>query len=245
LVIYPSFTLSGSKKCAMLVHGFTGSPYEMKYIADGIHNALGWTVRVPRLPGHSTTTEDFLSTGWKDWLRRTYDEYLDLFPICEEVIIGGLSMGGILAVMTAVKFNVKKILLYAPAFTTAFQRYIPMIYLLSFFRDKTLKSEDSKPFEDPIDEQLHLNYWRYNFYKQAREFFELQRRGKKVLKDFDGEALVVVSKNDRTVPIDVIDILQTMKGKMRKVILENSGHVVTKDIEKDKVLEETLRFLEG
>ena len=246
LVIYPSRTFKGNEKCFLLIHGYTGSPYEMIYIAEGVNRELGWTVRVPRLPGHATYTEDFLETGKRDWKRKVFDEYMEMRSECEEVVVGGLSMGGILSVILASKFDVKRIVLYAPAFITAFQRYIPLTMVLSPFLKKTKKKYPPKEEDDPIKRRLREEYWVYNFYKQSWEFFKLQFEGRKALFKFSGEALVVVSKSDRTVPIAVKDYLdQKMGGRKRFVVLEKSQHVLTVDVEKEQVLEETLKFLEG
>ena len=246
LAIYPSQYLRGSEKCFLLIHGYTGSPYEMMYIAEGINRNLGWTVRVPRLPGHSTFTEDFLETTRRDWKRRVFDEFLDMKSCCEEIVVGGLSMGGILSVILASKFNIERVVLYAPAFLTAFQKYIPLTMVLSTFLRKTKKKNPPKEEEDPVKRRLREEYWVYNFYKQSWEFFKLQFEGRKKLPEFSGEALVVVSKSDRTVPINVKDYLdKNMGGRKKFVILEKSQHVLTVDIEKEKVLEETLKFLKG
>ena len=39
---------------AVCVHGFTGTPYEMRYLGEQLARA-GITVQAPRLPGHGTT----------------------------------------------------------------------------------------------------------------------------------------------------------------------------------------------
>lgn len=85
--------LAGGEKAVLLIHGYTGSPREMLWLGTQLHKA-GYTVSIPRLPGHGTNKEDFLATSWKDWLRRVYDEYLDLSEAYKTVYIGGLSMGG-------------------------------------------------------------------------------------------------------------------------------------------------------
>jgi carboxylesterase len=84
----------------LLSHGFTGSPASMtpwgQYLAD-----RGHTVRVPRLPGHGTTWQDMNRTRWDDWLATIDDALTDLKGRCERVAVGGLSMGGGLALRLA------------------------------------------------------------------------------------------------------------------------------------------------
>ena len=60
------FSADGGRIGVLLSHGFTGSPASMtpwgKHLAD-----QGYTVRVPRLPGHGTTWKDMNRTRWEDW----------------------------------------------------------------------------------------------------------------------------------------------------------------------------------
>ncbi len=245
MAIFPSQLLQGSNKCLLLIHGFTGSPYEMMYIAENVHERLGWTVRVPRLPGHATTSEDFMRTGRRDWKRRVIDEYYDMKNYCSEIVVGGLSMGGVLTVILAVEFEVRRILLYAPAFLTVFQKYLPVIFFTSLFVNRVRKKEPLQVIEDdPVRERLRQEYWSYNYYRQSREFFRLQFEGRKSLENFSGKALVVVSRSDSTVPIEVKDYLEKkLGGEKEFLVLERSPHVVVTSEEKEIVLERTLEFL--
>jgi carboxylesterase len=84
----------------LLSHGFTGSPASMRpwghYLAD-----LGYTVRVPRLPGHGTTWQELNAVGWDDWYGEVDRSLTELLDRCERVAVCGLSMGGSLALRLA------------------------------------------------------------------------------------------------------------------------------------------------
>nr|WP_202451056.1 alpha/beta fold hydrolase [Streptomyces sp. SID4948] len=86
----------------LLCHGFTGSPQSMRswgaYLAD-----RGLTVSVPLLPGHGTRWQDMQLTGWQDWYAEVDRELLALAERCSRVFVGGLSMGGALALRLAQK----------------------------------------------------------------------------------------------------------------------------------------------
>lgn len=94
------FSHDGGPVGVLLSHGFTGSPASMtpwgQYLAD-----RGYTVRVPRLPGHGTTWQDMNRTRWDDWYATIDDALTDLKGRCERVAVGGLSMGGGLALRLA------------------------------------------------------------------------------------------------------------------------------------------------
>ena len=65
------FFRKGGDKAVLIIHGYLGSPYDVKYLAEKL-SQNGYTVSVPLLPGHGTCKEDFLSKGKKDWLEEVY-----------------------------------------------------------------------------------------------------------------------------------------------------------------------------
>ena len=63
--------------------------------------AAGFSVELPRLPGHGTTVEDMMTTGWADWTGEAEAAYQRLAARTESVVVAGLSMGGSLTLWTA------------------------------------------------------------------------------------------------------------------------------------------------
>src|SRR5947209_6561028 len=92
----------GSRAGVLVVHGFTGSPATMQPLADAFV-AAGFTVSMPRLPGHGTTIEDMLTTGWDDWTAEAERAYVELAARCASVVIAGLSMGATLTCWLAAR----------------------------------------------------------------------------------------------------------------------------------------------
>ena len=83
----------GGRLGVLLSHGFTGSPASM--VPWGKHLAeQGYTVRVPRLPGHGTTWKDMNRTRWEDWYAELDKALTELHTKCDKVVVAGLSMGG-------------------------------------------------------------------------------------------------------------------------------------------------------
>ncbi len=84
----------------VLVHGFTGTPYEVRYLGDQLARA-GFAVRGVLLPGHGTKLEDLDATTWKDWAEHV-ERAVDALRIrYRHVAIVGQSLGGLLALHTA------------------------------------------------------------------------------------------------------------------------------------------------
>jgi carboxylesterase len=90
----------GRRVGVLLSHGFTGSPVSIRPWAEHL-GERGFGVAVPRLPGHGTTWQDLNTHRWDDWygeVARTFDR------LCldhDAVVVGGLSMGGALALRLA------------------------------------------------------------------------------------------------------------------------------------------------
>ena len=85
---------------ALVLHGFTGNPSSMRGLAETLA-AEGLHVELPRLPGHGTTIDDMLTTGWSDWTAAVETAYERLAARSDKVVVAGLSMGGSLALWTA------------------------------------------------------------------------------------------------------------------------------------------------
>ncbi|MFZ1102282.1 MAG: alpha/beta fold hydrolase [Hyphomicrobiaceae bacterium] len=84
----------------LLIHGLGGTPVEMRFVAIGLARA-GYTVSCPQLAGHCGSFEDLRATGWRDWYATVEDALTELRRSCTTVIVGGLSMGAVLALHLA------------------------------------------------------------------------------------------------------------------------------------------------
>jgi carboxylesterase len=90
----------GRRTGVLLVHGFTGSPASMRPWAEHLAG-LGHAVEVPRLPGHGTTWQEMVGTRWEEWAAEAERAYAELAARADVLVVGGLSMGGTLALHLA------------------------------------------------------------------------------------------------------------------------------------------------
>lgn len=79
----------------LLVHGFTGSPISLRPLAEQL-GAAGFSVDLPRLPGHGTTWRDLMPTRYDDWRAHALGAARALAARCDRLVLFGLSMGGTL-----------------------------------------------------------------------------------------------------------------------------------------------------
>lgn len=90
----------GGRAGALCLHGFTGNPNSMRGVAEAF-GASGFSVELPRLPGHGTTIEDMMTTGWADWTGEAEAAFQRLAARTDRIVVTGLSMGGSLTLWTA------------------------------------------------------------------------------------------------------------------------------------------------
>ncbi|EQD66174.1 alpha/beta hydrolase fold protein [mine drainage metagenome] len=90
------YLLPGGRHGVLLIHGLTGTPAEMRFVAKGL-NRRGYTVYAMQLAGHCGSVEDLLATGWRDWAASVREAAAKLGTQVDKLFVGGLSMGALLA----------------------------------------------------------------------------------------------------------------------------------------------------
>jgi carboxylesterase len=112
-----SYYIAGGRTGVLLMHGLSGSPTEMRFVADGLARA-GYTVYCPHLAGHGGSEADNEQTTWQDWYASAEQALARLRQECDVVVVGGLSTGAVLALQLAARHpeHVHGTALIAPTF---------------------------------------------------------------------------------------------------------------------------------
>jgi len=113
-----SLFIDGKRIGVLLIHGLGGTPTELRFVARGLA-MRGYTVLVPQLAGHCGTREDLRRTGWRDWFASVETARERLARQCDVVLVGGLSMGAVLALHLAAARpdGIAGVLAFAPTLT--------------------------------------------------------------------------------------------------------------------------------
>jgi esterase/lipase len=99
---------------ALLVHGFGGTPREMRGLAAVLASS-GWLVEVPRLPGHGPAIRDLADYRLEDWVATVEAGAAALRASgVTRLLVAGHSVGGSLALATAARLGPDALVLLAP-----------------------------------------------------------------------------------------------------------------------------------
>lgn len=238
------FHFPGNRVGCLLIHGFSGSPSEMRLLGERLAK-LGWTVHGIRLSGHGTTPEEMAKTRWEDWTKDAVTGVAELRETCDTVIGVGLSMGGLLTLYLASLGLLDGIVtLNAPmVLADRRTRYVKLIRpFISFVKKPTSQRVESVPTSEsmparfvyeriPVDGLVSLN----RGIRQVRS----------KLSAITCPALLMQSRKDFTVNPVSVEIIneQIQHGKPIVHYWENSGHILTLGREREEVALKVHEFL--
>jgi carboxylesterase len=95
-----AYWFEGGDPGCLLLHGFTGTPQNVRPLADYLARR-GYGVSVPRIAGHGTTVEDLDATGPDEWLASSEAALVDLRRDHRRIVVAGISLGGCYALELA------------------------------------------------------------------------------------------------------------------------------------------------
>jgi carboxylesterase len=239
------FYFPGNETGCLLIHGFTGAPTEMRPLGEFLAEK-GYSVLGVRLTGHGTRIEDMDRVVWQDWSNSVLDGWHLLRPNTSRVFIVGLSMGGVLALYHASFLPVEGVIsLSAPYEMEPDPR---LKFLPLFSKIIPYASKGKSDWQDPHANEEHFSYDMYPT-KAILQLTQLLEAMRASLPAITSPALLVHSKKDIGVPHHNMEkisrALGTPEEKIQKLLLENSGHVVTRDLEKDLVFRTAHEFIQN
>jgi carboxylesterase len=230
-----TFFLNGNQIGVLLIHGFTATTVEVRWLAEFFNNK-GLCVSAPLLPGHGTTPEDLNKRRYSEWIGCVESAYYELKNKCSIVIVGGESMGAVLSLYLAEKYpQIKALLLFSPAMKIASLRYSKIF--------RYFKPIIQKKYYDEI-----MPWQGYNVYPlfAASEFLRLQKLVIQNLRVVQQPIIIFHGAYDRTIDTDSTDvILSSVNSSIKtKQVMLDSGHVILLDKEFTRTADITWKFLQ-
>lgn len=236
-----------SKPACLLIHGFTGTPKEMRWMGEFL-NQQGYTCLGIRLAGHATHPEDMIRSNWTDWTASVEDGYHLLRGLSSDIFLVGLSMGGILSLLMSTKLDVRGVV----AMSTPYKlpddprlRHIDWISKIVAYMPKSDEVPGSSWFDKDAWKD-HISYPE-NPVRSIGQLNLLLGEMRAALPQLHVPVLLIHSEDDGYVlpaNIELIyaDLLNA--SDKTKLFVTGSGHVVTRDAARQQAFQYALEFIQ-
>ncbi|QQE79987.1 carboxylesterase [Alicyclobacillus sp. SO9] len=228
------------KDACILVHGFTGSPEELEPLASVLEKS-GYQVLLPVLAGHCGTKEDLKKATAVGWIRGVEETLKEAMHQYEKVHLIGFSAGAMVCAVLAAKYPVESVTMLAPAvyYLGSKQTFREMANLIkATWNSNGFSRDDLKTRMDKMS-QVPL--------KSVQQMRRLVTRGKAALPDISQPVCIIQGRQDEIVEPRGAEYAHATVSSFIKEIhyLENSGHMLCLEGDRNKVQQYVLDFLDS
>jgi carboxylesterase len=241
------FELAGGPDAVLLLHGLTGSTFEMSHLARRLHRA-GMRCLAPVMAGHGGAPEGLCGVPWAEWVGKARRDLARLEG-ARRTFVAGCSMGALVACALAhdQPARVDGLVLLAPALELALAGKLGALLgtapvLRGWVVPKKAGSDVADPEmrkKNPCMDGVPL--------AAVAEVAALQAHVDRLLPGVAAPALVVAGAHDHTVTLSGARRLARRigSGPAELVVLRRSWHLVGIDVERDRCADEAARFLDA
>ncbi|HWR23166.1 MAG TPA: alpha/beta fold hydrolase [Feifaniaceae bacterium] len=233
----PYFHKGGAVGC-LLMHGFTGTPANVRFIADAL--ALkGYTVYSPMLSGHGTSLKDMNAQRHTDWLRDAEQGYEKLKEAgCADIFVLGHSMGGVLAMLLAERKPVNGVVLFCAPLRLKPYLYLsgPLGAVKPYLYDNVPAAYKGDPYaQGYVGTPL----------RRIRDIRRLCALAKRGLENIMCPVLLFQSRNDNRVDLSSVGMIErgAKNAAVTTVYLERSTHGCPYGQEREEIAAKCLTFV--
>ncbi len=247
---------------AILIHGLTGTPYEVAFLAKFL-NKKGYSVTCPRLANHGKPIEILKNTRWQEWYQSVRALFLDIEARaeCGQIFVAGLSVAAIFALLLADEFpkSISGVSCLSPTIyydgwnTSKWKYWLPLVYmtpLKNFFYFKEeppygIKNENIRKrvheyySNARIEDLENVNRFGYAYYPVALLYQHhlLAKYLSKRLPFIKTPIQIMQAQDDDMSSIRNSQFIYDRIGSNVKTLemLYDSYHVITADQEREKV----------
>lgn len=247
------------KNAILLFHGLTGSTFEMKKYAQHLY-ANGYDVYAYCLPGHGEDTYNIRSVSYIDWIEFAQSKFIQLKTKYQNVFLGGLCLGAVLALILGQKFKSEvcgiislSTTLYLDGWTMPWYNFMMPLGLYTLIRYyytfperepygiKNIKKRRS------IQKIMGKNSIAMDNYPLScvYELLKLSKIARKNINEVISPILIMHSNDDDLTSVKsakfVFNNISSTKKEL--FILNNSYHLMLYDNDKDFVFDKSVEFL--
>ena len=257
------FVLGTGEVGVLLIHGLTGTPTELRRVAQGLAKDGTCTVYVPTLAGHCGDNSDLQATGWLDWYEGVRKTFAGIRQRHQQVFVGGLSMGAVMSMYLASEHpdQVAGLLMYSTtlrydgwsinklAFMTPLLMKIPFGVHLCSFEEKPPYGIKNQRLRAIVERQMKAGESSNAGLLTmegitVRELHRMNAVVKKRMPSITTKALVLHSiEDDITSRWNADYVERHLGGPVTKVLLDNCYHMITADLQYRRVIELSDAFI--
>jgi carboxylesterase len=233
---------------AVLVHGFTGSPYDMKELADFLFEH-GIDVGVVRIAGHGTHISDLMQTNYDHWIQSAHDFIDQITESRKRIFLVGYSFGSNLALDLASREPHRYKGIVCLGASIYWHRRFYYYFFYHIFKALGIKKV-RKPYVPKYKVESWESTGNYAEFPTngLGEFRDMiTERTIKLLPNVIVPALIIHSRGDRISHPRSSEYLFEHIGSTYKemFVLPELNHNPLRSENKDKIFERVLRFIES
>jgi carboxylesterase len=231
----------------VVIHGFTANPTGTRPLGLRLA-AAGYSVEVPRLPGHGTSPRDLARTRYADWRTTVMNAVTTLSRGCDRIVVVGHSMGGSLALDLAGSgaqplagiVTINALILDR---TEVLARLAPVLQHVVPF---VPRDAAGMPTDDLAKPGVEEGAYRWVSARAAQSFIAELPRIRQGLADVTCPALIVTSPEDHTVDPENGEAIATAlvaSPRVERLATRRSYHVPLLDYDAEALEERILGFV--
>ncbi len=144
----------------LLIHSYLAVPEEVKALALFLRRRGVW-VYAPRLPGHGTSAEDLAARKYREWRETVENGYVLLGALCDRVAVGGIAVGGNLALDLASRVeSLAGVFAVCPPYALSdySSRFMPAIDVYNRLLQKLKRGTRNTDYLEFSADNLSMNY---------------------------------------------------------------------------------------
>lgn len=232
------FFFEEGPRAVLLLHGFTGNSSDVRQLGRFLQKR-GYTCYAPHYEGHGVPPEELLQSSPHVWWSQVIEAYDFLKSKgYDDIAVAGVSLGGVYSLKLS---QFRDILGVATFCSPMHIKTTGVMFegVLEYARE--FKKREGKSLEQ-IEQEMKAFHPTDMLEELQSQLAEIRP----TLENVYAPLFVAQGRRDTMIDIESANIIYNESESDQKEIhwYENSGHVVTIDIEKDKLFNDYLAFLE-
>jgi carboxylesterase len=248
------FALGDADVGVLLLHGLTGTPHEVRPLADALHEA-GYAVRAPLLAGH-TDLDALERSTWRDWYASASEAFEHLHDQGRrKVVVLGFSMGSLLTLRLAAlrASDLHGVIAISVPLRFPWWQRRAIVAMAKLRRSRFLGGtvgilpKDGGPdirVMREVDDSPSLEGFPY---PALAELLALQDEVADLLPHVRAPALLLHGRYDHTAPVELsAEVSQALgSARVEREVLPRSFHGIGLDLDRDRACASIVRFVDS